>query len=271
MKQASTETQVIVSTQSSLLLDHFEPEEVLVADRIDGATQLTRLRPRLSWSHGWRTIAWVSSGRRTCWAGGPCRSSGVSRILVHVEGQTEESFVNTVLAPHLFSFGYTSVSARLLGNARQRSRRGGIRPWDSVRRDILNHLSADQATLATTMVDYYGLPDTWPGRKEGGQKDTLQARAASVEQAVLDDISESLERLLRPPALRPVRGDARVRGAALQRPGPLRPGYGNARSIFRAAGNPRRFRHPGRDQRHAGNSPFRGGCVDLYEGLSKSP
>ena len=43
MKQASTETQVIVSTQSSLLLDHFEPEDVLVADRIDGATQLTRL------------------------------------------------------------------------------------------------------------------------------------------------------------------------------------------------------------------------------------
>ena len=43
MKQASTETQVIVSTQSSLLLDHFEPEDVLVAKRIDGATQLTRL------------------------------------------------------------------------------------------------------------------------------------------------------------------------------------------------------------------------------------
>ena len=43
MKQASTETQVIVSTQSSLLLDHFEPEDVLVADRIDGTTQLTRL------------------------------------------------------------------------------------------------------------------------------------------------------------------------------------------------------------------------------------
>ena len=127
-----------------------------------------------------------------CWADGPGRSSGVSRILVHVEGQTEESFVNTVLAPHLFSFGYTSVSARLLGNARQRSRRGGIRPWDSVRRDILNHLTGDQVTLATTMVDYYGLPDTWPGRKEGGQKGTLQARAASVEQAVLDDISESL-------------------------------------------------------------------------------
>ena len=45
MKQAATETQVIVSTQSSLLLDHFEPEDVLVADRVDGGTQLTRLKP----------------------------------------------------------------------------------------------------------------------------------------------------------------------------------------------------------------------------------
>ena len=43
MKQAAVETQVIVSTQSSLLLDHFEPEDVLVANRIDGGTQLTRL------------------------------------------------------------------------------------------------------------------------------------------------------------------------------------------------------------------------------------
>ena len=43
MKQASTECQVIVSTQSSLLLDHFEPQDVLVADRVDGATQLTKL------------------------------------------------------------------------------------------------------------------------------------------------------------------------------------------------------------------------------------
>ena len=43
MKQASTEAQVIVSTQSSLLLDHFEPEEVLVAERTDGATRFERL------------------------------------------------------------------------------------------------------------------------------------------------------------------------------------------------------------------------------------
>ena len=43
IKQASAASQVIVSTQSSLLLDHFEPEDVLVADRVNGATELRRL------------------------------------------------------------------------------------------------------------------------------------------------------------------------------------------------------------------------------------
>ena len=43
IKQASVETQVILATQSPTLLDHFEPEDVLVADRVDGATTFTRL------------------------------------------------------------------------------------------------------------------------------------------------------------------------------------------------------------------------------------
>jgi predicted ATPase len=48
IRQVSVTNQVIVSTQSSLLLDHFQPEDVLVADRVNGGTQLTRLdRERL--------------------------------------------------------------------------------------------------------------------------------------------------------------------------------------------------------------------------------
>jgi predicted ATPase len=45
IRQASVTTQVIVSTQSSTLLDHFDPEDVLVAARVDGGTKLTRLEP----------------------------------------------------------------------------------------------------------------------------------------------------------------------------------------------------------------------------------
>ena len=43
LKQAAAQTQIILATQSPFLLDHFEPEDVLVADRVNGQTQLTRL------------------------------------------------------------------------------------------------------------------------------------------------------------------------------------------------------------------------------------
>jgi predicted ATPase len=45
MRQASRETRVIAATQSPLLLDHFDPEDILVANRIDGATTIERLKP----------------------------------------------------------------------------------------------------------------------------------------------------------------------------------------------------------------------------------
>jgi predicted ATPase len=45
IRQASKETQVIAATQSSLLLDHFDPEDILVANRIESATTIKRLQP----------------------------------------------------------------------------------------------------------------------------------------------------------------------------------------------------------------------------------
>ncbi len=52
IRQASVDTQVIVSTQSSLLVDHFEPEDVVVADRVNGGTQFTRLESS-------KLVAWL--------------------------------------------------------------------------------------------------------------------------------------------------------------------------------------------------------------------
>jgi predicted ATPase len=43
VKQASVKTQVILSTQSPILLDHFQPEDVLVAERVAGSTHFARL------------------------------------------------------------------------------------------------------------------------------------------------------------------------------------------------------------------------------------
>ena len=120
----------------------------------------------------------------------------MTRLLIHVEGETEETFVNKLLAPHLYRIGYSQVGARLMGNARQRSGRGGGRAWSSVRQGIVNHLNADTGCVVSTMVDYYGLPQTgtraWPKRVDSAQL-PFPCRPVSVENALHDDVIRHMD------------------------------------------------------------------------------
>lgn len=117
------------------------------------------------------------------------------RLLVHVEGQTEETFVNEMLAPYLYRYGYSRVSARLMGNARQRNRRGGIKPWPAARKDIMNHLREDPDSRSTTMADYYGLPrsgpEGWPGRDEAATL-AFPDKANAIQDALMQDVREHM-------------------------------------------------------------------------------
>lgn len=119
----------------------------------------------------------------------------MARLLVHVEGETEEAFVVEILAPHLYRYGYAKVDARIVGNARLRERRGGIRGWNVVREDIIRHLKEDVGCLATTMVDYYALPQTgeraWPGRATAGTRPFSQ-KASLVQEGLAADIREAM-------------------------------------------------------------------------------
>jgi hypothetical protein len=117
------------------------------------------------------------------------------RLLNHVEGITEETFTKELLRPHLVGMGYDSVSARLVGNARLRSHRGGTRAWNDVKRDIVRHLQSDESAVATTMVDYYALPATgpkaWPGRANASCQPSAK-KAPTVEAAMLNDIAAEM-------------------------------------------------------------------------------
>ncbi len=118
----------------------------------------------------------------------------MARVLVHVEGQTEETFVAEILRPHLVRKGFESVSARLIGNSRLRDRRGGICGWHTVRSGIVNHLRQDSGCIATTMVDYYGLPQTgekaWPGRADSIGE--AAKKAERVEEAIKADLCREM-------------------------------------------------------------------------------
>ena len=103
-------------------------------------------------------------------------------LIVHVEGQTEESFVGELLAPHLHGFGVSTIRAGFIGGMR-----GGITSWTVARQDIVNHLQQDGECVATTMVDYYGLPDdgprAWPERSRASTL-PFATKARTIENAL---------------------------------------------------------------------------------------
>ncbi len=120
------------------------------------------------------------------------------RLLILVEGETEETFVNEVLSPHLYTNGFHSISAKLMGNARNRNRRGGIRGWSTVKDEIVRHLNRDQALYVSIMVDYYALPggenkpNAWPGRLQASSL-SFSKKAQYIEAKLAEDISKSVD------------------------------------------------------------------------------
>lgn len=89
------------------------------------------------------------------------------RLLVVVEGQTEEEFVKRLLVPHLADHNVvanaTIVGKQLAIRRGHRTRGGGH--FGSWRADIARILDkgTDQGLRVTTLFDLYGLPDDFPG------------------------------------------------------------------------------------------------------------
>lgn len=119
----------------------------------------------------------------------------MARLMVHVEGVTEEDFVDIVLAPHLLAHGWTKVAARRMGNSRAREQRHGIKNWTVARTDIIRHLQEDSGCCVTTFVDYYGLPATgphgWPGRA-AADRQPLAQRGHFIQQALAADVAATM-------------------------------------------------------------------------------
>ena len=105
----------------------------------------------------------------------------MSRVRILVEGQTEETFVNEILSPHLNKIGVYSYAFLF-------RQKGGSFAYQRARREIINSLKEDSSLICTTMVDFYGMPKDWPGRIESQTCRNYQDKAKNVEQALLNDI-----------------------------------------------------------------------------------
>jgi len=88
------------------------------------------------------------------------------RLLVYVEGQTEELFVNRILRSHLSTHGVKVERPILVATRREATgQRGGFRNWDAVEFDLRRIFAddADPNLRFTTMLDAYELPSVTPG------------------------------------------------------------------------------------------------------------
>jgi len=107
----------------------------------------------------------------------------VSKILVFVEGATEEAFVNQILSA-FFKGRRHSPTPRLTGHPR---REGGIREYDIFKNELRLAMEEDKYQYFSTMFDFYGLPESYPGRR-GVIGDNPRAKASSVENAIKEDL-----------------------------------------------------------------------------------
>ena len=87
------------------------------------------------------------------------------KVLVLVEGQTEEGFVKRVLGPYLTAkeIYLTPTIIKTKREIRGPDHKGGVNSFSQVRRDLLPLLNDTSANTVTTMIDYYALPNDFPG------------------------------------------------------------------------------------------------------------
>jgi hypothetical protein len=91
----------------------------------------------------------------------------MTRLLILVEGQSEEIFVERTLAPHLARRG-VYVKPSLLWTKRSPKgggSRGGVSNWNQILKS-LHPLTRDGDAWVSTLLDFYGLPEDFPGLPE---------------------------------------------------------------------------------------------------------
>lgn len=92
------------------------------------------------------------------------------RLHLFAEGQTEQTFANTVLKRHLASFGVYLHKPVLIAHARRRGivHRGGGRNFAAMQNDIRRFLKQEPGNQVffTTMIDLYALHEGFPGGRE---------------------------------------------------------------------------------------------------------
>lgn len=114
------------------------------------------------------------------------------RLRIICEGQTEEGFINNHLAPY-FAADNLFIDAPLIGKP---GHKGGNVNLPRLLTDLEKILRGDQAVYCSTLLDYYGLPSDFPGKKAADEMHDLPQKNAAIHQALHKAVADKLGKTL---------------------------------------------------------------------------
>ncbi|WP_248748604.1 DUF4276 family protein [Pseudomonas sp. MWU15-20650] len=111
-------------------------------------------------------------------------------IRVHVicEGQTEEMFINEVLAQAFYHLDIYLMPA-LIGKP---GHKGGNFRFERLLTDVEKRLLGDRQAYCTTFFDFYGLPEEFPGKAHAAVKNSMDEKADCLLQAMVERLANEL-------------------------------------------------------------------------------
>lgn len=107
------------------------------------------------------------------------------RLIVVCEGQTEQGFCINVLAPYMMTKGF-AVEAPVIKHSH-----GGIVPWDTLKRQLIEHLHEGKA-IVTMLIDFYQIKDSYrfPGWMEAKSISELKEKMYYLFHKMESDIPD---------------------------------------------------------------------------------
>lgn len=112
----------------------------------------------------------------------------MTRVYVICEGVTEEAFVKKILQEAL-AHKDVFLSAVRIGKP---GHKGGNVKFDRLLPDIRTLLRQDRAAYCTSLIDFYGLSSSFPGKEEAASQTTNSAKAACLYQIFGSAVKEKL-------------------------------------------------------------------------------
>ena len=111
----------------------------------------------------------------------------MKRLIIIVEGQTEEEFVKEVLTPYFVENEIYSITPIKI--ATSKVAKGGFVNYAHLKNDAIKYLR-EPDTLVTMFVDFFRIPKSIPSYRDCLQRNaTIDDKIDCLERAIADDIN----------------------------------------------------------------------------------